>query len=67
MTITQVEVAAPVANEPAEPATARKEWRWIPDPEEAEEPEAHPRLGSGSTWNDNLIRALAWAKLHGSW
>ena len=73
MTITQVEVAAPVAEEPPEPpeppepATARTEWRWMPDPEEAEEPEAHPRLGSGSTWNDNLIRALAWAKLHGSW
>jgi hypothetical protein len=67
MTITQVEVAAPVANEPAEPATGRKEWRWIPDPEEAEEPGAHPRWGSGSTWNDTLIMAMAWAKRYGSW
>ena len=67
MTITQVEVAAPVAAEQAEPAAARQEWRWIPDPEEAEQLAARPRLGSGSTWNDNLIRAMAWAKLHGSW
>ena len=67
MTITQVEVVAPATDEPAEPATDRAEWRWIPDPEEAEKPAAHPRSGSGSTWNDNMIRAMAWAKLHGTW
>ncbi len=70
MTVTHVEVATAVADdppEPAEPAAHQPEWRWIPEPGEADEPRAHSRLGSGSTWNDNLIRAMAWAKLHGAW
>jgi len=67
MTITQIEVAHAVADDPPQPPAAQPEWRWIPDPEDADEPGTHARAGSGSTWNDNLIRAMAWAKLHGTW
>ena len=76
MTIIQVEVAPAVADdppeppkppEPPEPATDQHEWRWSPDPAEADGPGTHSRVGSGSTWRDNLIRAMAWAQLHGTW
>lgn len=56
-----------VDREPAEVPTAQKEWRWIPDPAELEVPHPHARSKPRSTWDDNLIRAMALAKLHGTW
>jgi len=51
----------------AEVPTAQQEWRWIPDPAEAEDHDPDDRSKPRSTWNDNLIRAMALAKLHGTW
>ena len=47
--------------------TAQKEWRWIPDPADAADHDPDDRSKPRSTWNDNLIRAMALAKLHGTW
>ncbi len=59
------EAVRAVDREPAARPTAQQEWRWIPDPAEAEEPAA--RSEPGSTWDDNVIRAMLWAKVHGTW
>jgi hypothetical protein len=66
-TITRSEVADPATDALVKAVSAREDWRWISDPAEPEPPARQCRSGSGSTWHDSLIRALALAKLHGTW
>ena len=42
-------------------STPAGEWRWIPDPAEAEPLGGDVPLASASTQFDQLIRAFAWA------